>query len=283
MARLFGLLGNRADFAGRVLRVEADALRAHRGVPPSRRSSHPFAWGVGFYQGGEVLLRRRPSEEAETIDFATLVADLRADVAIGHVREATVGALRTENTHPFRYRQWLYAQTGTLQGFDEMRPRLLESLPEFLRNDVRGETDAEVVFHVVLSFLHDSGALRSPHAEPRAFEEALRHTMQLLETMGTEIGVPQAKVNLLMTNGEFLVALHAGEKMASRVFEGQADEDLLLGDDPSFRRKVANPSQLRFWLLASDFDEEPHISWRTIPPRSIVTVTRKDGFKIRPL
>ena len=36
---------------------------------------------------------------------------------IGHVRAATVGNLRTENTHPFRYRQWLFAHTGTVDGY----------------------------------------------------------------------------------------------------------------------------------------------------------------------
>ncbi len=283
MARLFGILGTRADFAGRLLKIEADALRVKRPAPPSRRRAHPFAWGVGFYQGGEVLLRRRPTEDSETIDFGELVSDLRADVAIGHVRDATVGSLRTENTHPFRYRQWLFAQTGTLQGFDEMRGRLLESLPEFLRASVRGETDAEVVFHVVLSFLHDAGALRATEADCKSVEEAIRHTVQLLDTMAAELGTGPVKINLLMTNGECLVGLHAGEPMASRTFEGKTDEDLLLGDDGNLRRKVANPAHLRFWMIASDFDEVPNDSWRPLPERSIVTLTRKDGVRTRAL
>src|SRR6185312_6094087 len=88
-----------------------------------------------------------------------LCADVRADVVLGHVRSATVGTLRTENTHPFRYRQWLFAQTGTLSQFDSIRDRLMASVPEFLRGGIRGETDAEILFHVFLSFLHDRGRL----------------------------------------------------------------------------------------------------------------------------
>ena len=57
MARLFGLIGNRTDLAGRVLASEADALRVQ-----SRGGS--LGWGVGFYQGGEVLMRRRRTSAA---------------------------------------------------------------------------------------------------------------------------------------------------------------------------------------------------------------------------
>ena len=107
MARLFGLIGNRADLAARVLASEEEALRVSS-------KGTALGWGIGFYQGGEVLMRRRPIDDHATVDVAKVAGDVRADILIGHVRNATVGSLRTENTHPFRYRQWLFAQTGTL-------------------------------------------------------------------------------------------------------------------------------------------------------------------------
>ena len=162
MARLFGIIGNRPDLTARVLAFESEALRA-------RSKGEPLGWGLGFYQGGEVLIRRRPIDERPELDVASLAADVRADLLLGHVRHATVGALRTENTHPFRYRQWLFAQTGTVYDFEQVRERLVGSVPEFLRSGIRGETDAEVVFHVFLSFLHDAGLL-----EPRVRRDVAR-------------------------------------------------------------------------------------------------------------
>src|SRR5688572_851390 len=123
MARLFGLIGNRADLGGRVLAHESGALRVDA-------RGGPLGWGLGFYQGGEVLMRRRPLDDRPVIELSELAGDVRADVLIGHVRAATVGALRTENTHPFRYRQWLFAQTGTIHRFDAVRDRLVSSVPE---------------------------------------------------------------------------------------------------------------------------------------------------------
>ena len=124
MARLFGLLGNRSDLTGRVLAFEREALRVKNAA-----GAAPVGWGLGFYQSGEVLIRRRPIDEREEIDVAQLGADVRGDVVVGHVRQPTIGTLRTENTHPFRYRQWLYAQTGTVSCFDQVRDRLMQSVP----------------------------------------------------------------------------------------------------------------------------------------------------------
>src|ERR1700716_4225613 len=113
MARLFGLIGNRADLAGRVLDVEREALKVPTGLVPAGALS----WGIGFYQGGEVLIRRRPNDERNALDLAALAKDLRSDLMIGHVRAATVGSIRTENTHPFRYREWLFAHTGSVASY----------------------------------------------------------------------------------------------------------------------------------------------------------------------
>ena len=170
MARLIGIIGNRPDLAARVLAFESDALRA-------RSKGTPLGWGLGFYQGGEVLMRRRPIDERPDIDIAKLAGDVRADLVVGHVRQATIGALRTENTHPFRYRQWLFAQTGTVSEFDQVRERLIASVPEFLRSGIRGDTDAEVVFHVFLSFLHDAGRLNDGPVEGPLVREAMRSTL----------------------------------------------------------------------------------------------------------
>src|SRR5690606_27245264 len=112
----------------------ARVLESNRNVLSVRReASEPLGWGLGFYQSGEVLLRRRPIDDREEIDLVEAAEDVRTDVMIGHVRRASIGAHRTENTHPFRYRMWLFAQTGTIGGFDRLRERLLSSQPEFLR------------------------------------------------------------------------------------------------------------------------------------------------------
>jgi predicted glutamine amidotransferase len=269
MARLFGIIGNRPDLAARVLAFEADALRA-------RSKGAPLGWGLGFFQGGEVLMRRRPIDERQELDVAKLAADVRADLLVGHVRHATVGALRTENTHPFRYRQWLFAETGTVSDFEHIRDRLVASIPEFLRGGIRGETDAEVVFHLFLSFLHDASLLNNGVVEAPVVREALVSSLAVVDGMTAEVGATAAKLNIMVSNGDYLVAVHRSDApMHLRVFSGSADADIVIGDDPQLRRKVPEIARTHFTLAASDFDDAvPNGRWKVVPECAIVTMSR---------
>jgi glutamine amidotransferase len=278
MARLFGIIGNRPDLAARVLAFEAESLRA-------RSKGAPLGWGLGFYQGGEVLIRRRPIDERPEIDVAKLAGDVRADLVVGHVRHATVGALRTENTHPFRYRQWLFAQAGTVSEFEQVRERLVASVPEFLRSGIRGDTDAEVVFHVFLSFLHDAGRLNDGQVESSLVREALRSSLAVVDGMTAEVGVGAAKLNLMVSNGDQLIALHRSDApMRLRALSGKADADLVIGDDPQLRRKIPELSRMHFSLAASDFeDAPPNGRWKAVPDCAIVTMSRDEDPRIEAL
>jgi len=289
MARLFGLIGNRPDLGSRILAAEAEALRA-------RGRGAPLGWGIGFYQGGEVLMRRRPIDDRAEIDLAKLAQDVRSDALIGHVRSATIGALRTENTHPFRYRQWLFAQTGTVAQFDQVRERLVASVPEFLRGDIRGETDAEVLFHVFLSFLHDAGRLDDQAVDAQAVKEALRSSLAVADGMTAEVGGTPAELNLLLTNGDYLVAVHRNGEMRHRTFVGRAEADQIIGDDLQLRRKTPELGQMHFSLIASDFDDGPASAsnlavrggadstrWKPVAQNAIVTLTRGQDPKIEAL
>jgi predicted glutamine amidotransferase len=282
MARLFGLIGNRADLAGRLLSAEQEILLVRRHGPQA-------GWGVGFYQGGEVLMRRRPLDDRDVIDMALNASDIRADLVLGHVRSATVGTLRTENTHPFRYRQWLFAMTGTLSAFDLIRDRVYESVPEFLRSSIRGETDAELLFYVFLSFIHDAGRLTEATMSPNHVRDALRSSLSVVDGMAAEVGGDRCAINILASDGERIYALAGGAPMATRVYAGKADADALIGEDLGLRRKTPELDQMHFTLIAGDFDdasflrpEPPAASspWKSIPERAIVTAERGKDLHI---
>jgi predicted glutamine amidotransferase len=281
MARLFGMMGNRGDLAARVLAHEAPALRV-------KSTGTALGWGVGFYQGGEVLMRRRPIDEQAEIDITKVVGDIRADLLVGHVRSPSVGSLRTENTHPFRYRQWLFAQTGTTNGFHALRERMAESVPPFLRSGIRGETDSEIIFHLFLSFLHDQGLLSQAQVDPSAVSSALRGCLALVDSMVAEVGEQPSATNMMISDGEFIYALHRGRRMAHCTFQGRADADALIGDDLQLRRRTPDPSGLHVVLLACDFDDDAKVTavgsrWKPLAEHAIVTLSRGAAPKIEPL
>ena len=271
MARLLGFISNRPDLGARVVEQEGRALSVRRksGVTPG--------WGVGFYQGGEILLKRRPIDDRPEIQVLDMIKDLRADILLAHVRAATVGTLRTENTHPFRYRQWLFAHTGTVEAFPALRARLSDSLPQFLQRDVRGDTDSELLFHLFLSFLHDAGQLDRPAVDAQSARAALRATVSLVDRLVAEENAGLSAMNILVGCAEYLLAAHGGAKMGYRVIHGRSDLERLFGDGGLGRMRIPDLAASRLSIVASDFEDDqlPH-GWTEVTERAIVTFTRAD-------
>lgn len=284
MARLFGLIGNRADLAGSVLDLEREALQVDKEVLGAAGREASVSWGVGFFQAGEFLLRRKPNDDRRALDLAALAEGIRSDLMIGHVRAATVGSIRTENTHPFRCRDWLFAHTGSVSRWDGVRERLLESIPEFLRRNIRGDTDSEVLFHLVLSFLHDAGRLRDSRASADDLRGALASTMSLVDqVIREEGGDDEFPINALLSDGEILAAVHRSaadrpERMALRYVHGPTDLAALVGGDAMRKVRLTDPGMLRFSLVVSDLGESQARTapWTTLPDRAIVLLSR-DG------
>lgn len=276
MARMFGFIGNRSDLGARVLQSNAELLRVRR------KPGEPLGWGLGFYQAGEILLRRRPIDDREEIDLTEAAEDIRTDVLVGHVRRASVGALRTENTHPFRYRSWVFAQTGTISGFEHLRERLLLSQPDFLRRNVRGETDSECFFYLFLSFLHDAGHLAEAHLAPVHVAAALRASISLVDRLSAEEGYPPNAGNILVTNGETMVAIHRDANMGYRVLKGKFDIEDLLGEDGTRRARIPSIDSTHFTIIASELDSLP-ADWVAVREREVVTLSRTEDPLIEPL
>lgn len=246
-------------------------------------ASSPLGWGVGFMQFGEVLLRRRPLDERPEIDLSQTTEGLKTEVLIAHVRQPTVGNLRSENTHPFRYRHWLFAQTGTLPGFEQLRERLLEVQPAFLRPNLRGDTDSELFFFLFLSYLHDDGLLSGLQVPVPTIEEALRSALRLVDGVCAEHGLPPHPGDTLLTNGEHLIGVHRSGKMALRVVDDAEEIDALLNPDSGRHGRLHNLERARCTVLASEMPDPLPAGWRRAPTDSFIIATRTEPVSSDPI
>jgi predicted glutamine amidotransferase len=259
MARLFGFLANQTD------RIRCALTREAAGVAlPS--DARVDGWGVGSYQGGEVLLRKRPGEQQEPVDFLDLVRDLRTDAAIIHVRAASVGQRTLDNTHPFRFRQWLFAHNGKIDRFDEARDALLERLPDFLARNIRGETDSEVIFATFLSFVWETGRLDDPEVDRKLIAQALAQTVTAIDAITDARSLPRATLNCIVTNRFAMVALRRGLPMSWLKRTGIRDcavcrkQPETTGREP----KRMDHDALRYVMVASDHANVPS-DWFEVP------------------
>jgi glutamine amidotransferase len=259
MARLFGYFANQSDRIRCALSYEGDAVSANA-------AQRADGWGVGSYQTGEVLLRRKPSERRESIHVSELVQGLRTDCALVHLRSATIGARSLENTHPFRYRQWLFAHTGSIPGFAALRPAVLEQVPDFLARSVRGETDSEAFFHLVLGQIHRTGRLDDPELDRASITTAIRDAVVALDALSAGAGQPRATLNCLLTNSHVLLALRRGLPMTWVRRQGIRDcavcrrQPDVSGREP---RRIDHET-LKYVLITSDHSETAP-GWYDVP------------------
>jgi glutamine amidotransferase len=279
MARLLGFIANRPDLCHRFAEYERQQLTVRRdnGEGGEGGEEAQWGWGVGFFHSGEILMRRRPLDDSMLLDVADMISDLRSDIVITHVRRATVGEFRTDNTHPFRYRQWMFADTGTVSGWGDVGAKLMETLPQFLQRSVRGDTDSELLFHLFLSFLYDAGKLDHPMVSVDDVFPALKSSLGLLDRITKEANAPEAKLNILVATPDYLIAVHRGSPMAYRVLKGREDFEPLFSDQGGERLRMPDLEPCRLAAVGSDFDEDRiPTDWIEVPDGAMIAFTRTD-------
>jgi len=225
--------------------------------PVSRR-------GRGYSQGGDVLLVRTPKSSDKPVDLAAPLADIPTDCAIAQAISETPAIDRplagTDNTPPFRFRRWMFAQTSS-GDFEAVAPRLLEHVPEYLRRNIKGRSSGELVFHVFLAMLHDEGSVDDPNLPVAATRRALVATLRLVSLELERAGVSGQLGNVALTNGRSMV-------LARR------DVPLRLRRLWVTNERGERDDSFRGVLLVSGGDGDPRDGFEDVPAQRAVLVTR---------
>lgn len=223
-------------------------------------------WGLGYIQGGDVLLVRTPKASSEVVDLAGPLADIATDCAIAQAVRDGGEYAGTDNTPPFRFRRWLYAQSGLSMAPNDLAARLLEHIPEFLRRNIRGRTPAELTFHVFLSMLHDEGNLDDPNLPTAATRRALAATMRLVHGEVEKSGAiaPVDFGAIALTNGRSMVVVRIADVVRLR--------RLTVHNDRGEPERGADA--FRGVLLVSGGDGDPREGFEDVPARHAVLVSR---------
>jgi glutamine amidotransferase len=135
-------------------------------------------------------------------------------VILAHVRDASVGPIREENTHPFASGPWLFAHNGTVARYRRsarVRSALEAEIEPGLRRRLRGDTDSERVFLLFLSRLRAlaRGAPPGLAQVRRALAQATGEVARIADP-----GAPRpSSLNLLVSDGHLLAATRRGRTL----------------------------------------------------------------------
>jgi glutamine amidotransferase len=149
MCRLYGLHATHPTRPACEL-LEAQNALIHQSREDARGLSNPHGWGMGQVTSGTTGCFRQVRPASESADYREEALHTEGTTVLAHVRRATVGDPEHANTHPFRHGAALLIHNGHVPAFDDVRPRLLARLGEERRSFVRGSTDSEHVFALLL-------------------------------------------------------------------------------------------------------------------------------------
>jgi glutamine amidotransferase len=148
MCRLFGLSAAPRRVAATFWLLDApDSLAVQ-----SRREPDGVGLGV-FEPDGTALVHKRPVAAYQDTEFAREAREVSGTTFLAHVRYASTGGLRVENTHPFLQDGRLFAHNGVVTDLD----RLDEKLGDTATSLVRGDTDSERVFALITAYARRDG------------------------------------------------------------------------------------------------------------------------------
>lgn len=282
MNHLVAFLGNEPENLSCALFTARGALYARdpRGVD---------GWAVGFTQGGDVLLQKRPRAEVAEVDLYALVSELKADAMIARVGFGRQGNVAAENADPFRFRSWLFGSVGNLPEFELFRDQLLQAVPDFLRRNIRGSSASEHVFHLFLAYLHDAGLLDQPSPDPEQVKIALEGTLSFVRRLmktasGERAEQVELELALATTNGRSLVAAAMSHAMQFLRIDGISDCPVCRNRNQSdgHVRRVAHDN-LRAVIVEARDTVQVHSGWKTVADHEALVVGADRIPRLSPL
>lgn len=269
MCRMLGVMCNDGDLLGCAVTEVSETLRVdkvqkHEGI------------GVGYYGNEEPLLKKRPAAEGE-IDYRDLVGGINSSMVLIHIRHATVGAWKDVNTHPFRFRNWLFTHLGHLPGLEPNREKVTADMPPFLARDIRGETDSELAFHVFLDILFKDGKLNDISIGAEELAGHLKTCMEMIDKLHT--GTPQKPNSaILVSNGQIMAAVCRGITMHYSHREGILEcplHEATEQNDQLHRR-------FRGIMLGAEMSDPGH-QWREVADASLLSISKELELKVQQL
>jgi len=135
-------------------------------------------------------------------NLRNLAPKIRTECFIAHVRAASVGEVSESNCHPFQYKNLLMMHNGGVEDFSLIKRQIREPLSDEFYNWIKGQTDSEHIFALLLHYLFKETSEVTPESVIHAFERTFEHLNRLMKQFGIH---EAAYLNMVVTNGLFVV------------------------------------------------------------------------------
>ncbi|HEX5629855.1 MAG TPA: class II glutamine amidotransferase [Usitatibacteraceae bacterium] len=246
----------------------------------SRTPDKPWAYGSTELP----VFDRNLKNLAEKVEASAVLAHVRG------VAYSTAVEISPANVHPFQFpgSPLAMAHNGDLARFADLKPALATHLPPALARHIRGTTDSEWIYALVLSGLRDPGAVPEGGELVEAIGRALAIIRRERERLGIDLS---SSVNLFFADGTQVAAVrycfdfgrYATED-AARIHEANLNFLSLwytLGRDYGLHdgewKMTGGAEAATSILVASEPLTRDVASWVEVPEYSVLHARIRDG------
>ncbi len=251
MCRMLGYLGQPATLAS-LVQAPTHSLEKQSYEPRLQSAVvNADGWGAGWYleEDSEACLYRSTAPIWADVNCAHICRAVRSRCMLAAVRSSTDPlSLSHANTQPFSAGRICFVHNGFIRAFDrKVARRLRESLSDEQHERLRGSTDSEHVFALLLDeYARESSATR--------LSGAVLRTIARVKELSRDADT-QALLTLIVSDGEQLVA-------ARSAFGEQAPSLFVLhGADAPWPGTVVASEPL-----------DDNASWAEVPPEALLIV-----------
>lgn len=183
----------------------------------SHSKKHPHGWGLLRRQDEnyEIISEAVCASESKILD-KVIDETMEQKLLLAHIRLATVGSLKQENTHPFTRkdaegRSWNMIHNGTIYSGIELIPYIEKQV---------GDTDSERIILYLMDLLEEEYKATGSLSPNQRFAVVEKLLLQL---------APRNKLNLILFDGEYL---YVHKNMRNTLSIQRREEGILLATTP---------------------------------------------------
>ncbi len=246
-----------------LFKPENSLIRQSLQARESRSVTNGDGFGVGWYRHHDQpgLFRDiHPAWNDENL--RSLAEQIQARTFLAHLRASTGTPTSTSNCHPFRYGNYLFMHNGQIGEFEKLRRDLLIAVRADLFTNIKGATDSQLFFHLLLGQNLESDIPAAFAATIKIVEDA-RQNNNVIEPF---------LLTAVLCDGETLYAVrYATNNKPASLYLGS---DVPLSD---FSSGTDAPSEKAILILSKPLDDIRD-NWTAVPGNSVVVAAENRTY-----
>lgn len=212
-------------------------------------------------------------------NLRNLAPKVKTDCLVAHVRAASVGDVSENNCHPFNYKNLLMAHNGGVEDFSRIKRAVREPLTDELYNWIKGQTDSEHIFALMLNNLFNDHKLVSPEAVQDAFEKTFSTLNHLMKQHNI---TEPAYLNMVVTNGLWVVATrYCSDPKEEPLTLYHSEGSRFVVEDGNTRLEAPQDNDNAVLVVSEKLTDDSN--WTMIPANHFVMVEQSLNVRVRPI